>query len=100
MYANVQEGKVHPLQGYRYKQRGKKAGIPDICLPYPSKEFHSLYIELKRRDRKNHPTAAQLNWIHKLRKAGHCVEVAYGWEDAWNKIKSYLNPSVDTKDQE
>lgn len=90
MFAVPNDGKRHPLEGARFKRRGLKPGVPDICMPYPSKGFHALFIELKRRDKKNKPTADQLIWLHRLREAGNCAEVAYGWEDAWGKIKSYL----------
>jgi hypothetical protein len=90
LFATVHETKVHPFQGKKYKDRGKKPGIPDICLPYPVGNFHACYIELKRIDKTNHATCAQMNWIQKLRKAGNYANVAYGWEDAWRQINNYL----------
>lgn len=94
MFAVPNDGKRHPFEGYKYKKRGLKPGVPDVCLPYPSGNFHALFIELKRRDGRNKPTPDQLKWIHNLRKAGNCAVVAYGWEDAWNQIKSYLNNTL------
>ena len=30
------------------KRMGVKAGVPDLCLPYPSNGHHGLYIEMKK----------------------------------------------------
>jgi hypothetical protein len=100
LFAIPNDGKRLPITGSKFKKRGLKPGVPDVCLPYPASGFHALFIEIKNPNRKNHPTAAQLQWIHKLRKAGNYANVAYGWEDAWNQIKSYLNQTIDKSLQE
>lgn len=100
MFAVPNDGKRHPFEGYKYKKRGLKAGVPDICLAYPSGPYHALFIELKRKDGRNKPTPDQLKWIHNLNQAGNYATVAYGWEDAWNKIKSYLDNALDKKTSE
>jgi hypothetical protein len=95
MYATPNDGKRHPLEGAKFKRRGLKPGIPDITLPVPSPNgFHALYIELKRRDRKNKPTADQLKWIYDLNRVGNYACVAYGWDEAWKVIEDYLAGNI------
>src|SRR6185503_16483297 len=88
LYAIPNDGIRTPLQGAKFKRRGLRPGMPDICLPYPSNGFHALYIELKTKIGK--PTKEQLDCIAKLTKAGNCAVIAYGWEHAWAIITDYL----------
>lgn len=48
----------------RFSRLGMKAGVPDLCLPVPSDEYHGLYIEMKV--------------LSPCRKCGHYVEVVGG----------------------
>jgi hypothetical protein len=89
LYAIPNDGIRTPQQGARFKRRGLRPGMPDICLPYPANGFHALYIELKTKIGK--PTHEQLNCIAKLQAAGNCATIAYGWEDAWQQIENYLS---------
>lgn len=91
LYAIPNDGIRTSIQGARFKRRGLRPGMPDICLPYPSKGYHALYIELKRADKKNRTTQSQNECISNLRKAGNAAHVAYGWVEAWNIIEDYLN---------
>lgn len=68
---------------------GLKAGVPDICLPVPRGGYGSLYIEMKRLGKK--PTVQQAEWIHKLRRYGNYVQVAYNWDEAATVITKYLS---------
>lgn len=90
LYAIPNEGKRSPILGANFKRRGLRKGVPDICLPYPSKGYHALYIELKRGDLKSKVSDEQYEWIAKLKKAGNYAALAWGWEDAWRQIESYL----------
>ena len=47
-------GKRSPVVGAKLKAEGVKAGIPDIFMAIPKKEFNGLFIELK--EGKNKPT--------------------------------------------
>lgn len=73
----------------RAKAEGLKSGVPDICLPVPKSGFHGLYIELKAY-KKNKPSENQEWWLEKLKDQGYKAEVAYGFDEAINAIKSYL----------
>ena len=86
-----------PNGGYRpmttaamLREEGVKAGVPDCCLPVARGRFYSLWLELKRADRSNHPTPAQAEWIECLRSYGHMAVVCYGAQEAIIAIKDYL----------
>lgn len=91
LYAIPNDGIRTPQQGAKFKRRGLRPGMPDICLPYPSNGFHALYIELKTKTGK--PTPEQLKCIDNLRKAGNAAYIARGWEEAWEIIINYLTPN-------
>lgn len=88
LYAIPNDGIRTLVQGAKFKRRGLRPGMPDICLPYPSNGFHALYIELKTKTGK--PTKAQLDCIAKLNGAGNLAVIAQGWEHAWEIITDYL----------
>lgn len=92
LYAIPNDGIRTPQQGARFKRRGLKPGMPDVCLPYPSNGFHALYIELKTKNGK--PTRSQLKCLDSLRKAGNAAYIARGWEEAWKIITNYLTPKT------
>jgi hypothetical protein len=86
-----------PNGGYRpmttaamLREEGVKAGVPDCCLPVARGRFYSLWLELKRADRSNHPTPAQAEWIECLRSYGHMAVVCYGAQEAIKVITDYL----------
>ena len=86
-----------PNGGYRpmttaaqLRDEGVKPGVPDCCLPVARGRWHSLWLELKRANRTNHPTELQQEWIERLRVYGHMVVVAYGAQEAIYAIKAYL----------
>jgi len=88
----------------RFRAMGVKSGVPDIFLPVGVQKidsvdrgqytiirtkYNGLYIELKRL-RGGTVSAAQKQWIARLRDAGYAVEVCKGWEAAAAVITNYL----------
>lgn len=77
----------------RAKRTGRKAGVPDICLPIPSGRYHGLYIELKRTGGTPCDVRPEQSaWLAALNSHGYRAVVAYGWEEAVAMIKAYLEP--------
>lgn len=72
----------------RLKAQGVRAGVPDLCLPVPSGEYHGLFIELKVG--KNKTSKEQEEWLGKLAGQGYKTAVCYGWEAAMHEILTYL----------
>lgn len=87
----------------RLKAEGMKAGVPDLCLPYPIKsaglydnkpEFikcPGLYIEMKSKDTKGRVKPEQQEWIDYLRSVGYKVGVAWNSKEAIEALEDYLN---------
>ncbi len=82
-------GSRNLIEAANLKREGVRAGVPDLCLPVPSRGYHGLYIELKYG--KNKPSENQKKWITNLRNQGYAAEVCYGWVEASETICRYLN---------
>lgn len=78
----------YSVEAQKLRAEGVKSGVPDICLPVPSGQYHGLYIELKTR--RGRPSVAQRKWIAALRRHGYRAEVCRGWEAARAVIEDYL----------
>jgi hypothetical protein len=85
LYA-VPNGQYRPGQA---PEPGLKPGVPDLCLPVPSREHGALYLELKVGS--NTTTDAQEEMIEKLRAAGNRVVVCRELQNAMNTIREYLS---------
>lgn len=83
------EGKRSKATGGRLKKEGLRKGYPDIVLNVSSKDYHALFIELKRR-KGSKKTQEQKDWIRKLNEYGYAAVFCYGWEEAWEVIHAYL----------
>jgi hypothetical protein len=81
---------VYPELGllFAIPNGGKRDKLIDICLPVARQGWHGLFIELKAG--KNKPTAYQLEWLDRLAEQGYLAVVCYGWQDAVEVIKDYL----------
>lgn len=75
--------------GAMLKAEGVRRGVPDIFLAYPSGGYHGLWIELKRRAH-GYVSAEQNFMLSAFRRAGYDAAVCRGWDEAREKIQSYL----------
>lgn len=89
MYHVPNEGKR--TNGGLLKAAGLKKGVPDVCLPVPSGDFHALYIELKYGS--NRVTREQDAYMALLERQGNKTVVCYSAQEAIEKILDYLNES-------
>lgn len=75
------------------KRQGQKAGIADICVPFPSFPGfginHGAYIEMK--SGKNRPTAQQKEFLAFVLEQGYSATVAYSADEALDFIERYCN---------
>ena len=81
-------GSRHPAEAVTLKRMGVKPGVPDLCLPVPSGEYHALFIEMKAE--KGRVSALQAEWIADLQKYGNRAVVCYGAQAAIDEIERYL----------
>ena len=70
------------------KAQGVKAGVPDLMLPFPTKHFAGLFIELKAG--KNKTSTEQDEWLQYLSSVGYMTSVQWSWEGARDLIVDYL----------
>ena len=91
MLAAIPNGGYRPMTtAAMLREEGVKAGLPDMALFCQRGGKGALFIELKRRDRSNHATDAQRDWIERLRAAEYMAVVCYGAQEAIDVITTYL----------
>ena len=92
MYAIPNGSYKSKMSARKFAAEGLKSGVPDICLPVPSADgqYHSLYIELKRR-KGGKLSDTQRQWIGSLQFYGNRAHVAKGADEAIDIIKDYLD---------
>jgi len=107
--------KAAMIRGSQLKATGVKKGVHDIFLPYPVPRdhatqqswfihrhgypyYHGLYIEMKVRSKKPKRDGSkggmsdeQIDFAKHCDDCGYKWAVAYGWEEARDILKSYLN---------
>lgn len=98
LHAIHNQGHGDAIHGARAKAEGVRAGIPDICLPFPAKIFNGLYIELKkpsikpiRENSKGGLSDEQIRFAEYAKEKGYAWHVAYGWQEAAKIIQDYLS---------
>lgn len=92
-YAIVNQavGGRYARQAY-FAAEGLRAGLPDLHLPYPTRQHPGLWIEFKRPGERPRPN--QLSWHEALRSCGHRVEVCHSAEEGWRVVCEYLGVAL------
>lgn len=88
LYAVPNGGSRNKIEAANLKRQGVKSGVPDLCLAYPSRGYHGLYIEMKVG--KNKPSSNQKAWLMNLSAAGYATAVCYSCDEAIKTIRDYL----------
>lgn len=93
---NNNEGKRTAAQGHNLQLMGLRAGVSDLFIYYPTRQYHGLWLEVKQ-NRKYTPSemrkdtwVAQAEFIDTVKKLGYAGEFCFGWEDGRNIIERYL----------
>lgn len=76
-------------EAVKLKQMGVRAGVSDLCLPYPRGSYCGLYIELKYGNNRQQPS--QKEFLADMAAAGHFVATCYSAKDAVELIEEYLH---------
>ena len=86
----IPNGEKRTIQaGIRLKDEGVRPGVPDLFLAHPSKCWHGLFIEMKKK--KGGIVSEAQKYIHKiLTEQGYCVCVCKGFEHAKFVIQGYI----------
>lgn len=80
-------GSRNKQEAVKLKQMGVKAGVSDLCLPYPKGLYCGLYIEMKFGDNRQQET--QKEFLVDMAAAGHFVATCYSAEEAVKVIEKY-----------
>jgi hypothetical protein len=81
-------GRRDRVEAAKLKEMGVKAGVSDLCLPYPKGIYCGLYIEMKYGN--NRKTDSQKEFLTDMAAAGHYAVTCYSMEDAVRIITEYL----------
>ena len=82
------EGKRSEVLGNLMRAEGLRRGVPDLFLAVPCGGFAGLWLEMK--SQRGRPTIEQMEYLFLLERRGYDTLICYGWEQARNKIESYL----------
>jgi hypothetical protein len=88
-FAIPNSGKRTQGEAFKFKRTGLKAGVPDLCIPVPTKSYHGLYIELKK-EVGGRVSDHQAYWIAYLNSVGYHARIAHGFDEAKQIITEYL----------
>lgn len=97
-------GSRNEIEAKNLKDEGVRAGVLDVCLAYPSKGYHGLFIEHKTkkgqltkdklvRDKKGrikYIREGQETWFKRLSNCGYRCEVSRSIDQSISIIKDYL----------
>lgn len=87
-------GSRNKQEAVKLKQMGVKAGVSDLCLPYPKGIYCGLYIEMKYGDGRYQ--TSQKEFLNDMAEAGHFVATCYSAEEAIQIITGYLRMPSNT----
>jgi hypothetical protein len=82
------ERKCSPHYGMKLKALGVRAGVSDLFIAYPTKDYHGFWIEMKRPG--GRPSAEQNAWLEKMRSVGYRAEYYDSWHEAAEAITDYM----------
>lgn len=85
-------GSRNRLEAIKLKQMGVKAGVADLCLPFPKGIYCGLYVEMKFGDNRKQET--QKEFLRDMAAAGHFVATCYSAEEAVKVIEEYLQLAI------
>ena len=81
-------GSRNKREAVKLKQMGVKAGVSDLCLPYPKGIYCGLFIEMKCGNNRQQDT--QKEFLAAMATAGHFVATCYSAEEAIKVLEEYL----------
>lgn len=81
-------GSRNKQEAVKFKQMGVKAGVSDLCLPFPRGMYCGLFIEMKYGNNRQQDT--QREFLTDMAEAGHFVATCYSAEEAIKVIEMYL----------
>ena len=94
LFAIPNGGKRDAREAARFKAQGVKAGVPDLFLCIGTRDYHGLFVELKRpkcgTQQKGRLSANQKEMIARLEAQHYFCSVSYSVDEVVAKFKWYL----------
>ena len=88
-------GSRNKQEAVKFKQMGVKAGVSDLCLPFPRGMYCGLFIEMKYGNNRQQDT--QKEFLADMAAAGHFVTTCYSAEEAIKVLEEYLKLEKETR---
>lgn len=92
IYHVPNERKCSMYAGKIMKQKGVRAGVPDVCGPIPTLKYPGFYFELKIKP--NTPSPKQIAFCKLLCGLGYCVHIAWSGNELIELTKKYLKGEI------
>lgn len=90
IFAIPNGGKRSLLTAIKLKNEGVLSGVPDLFLPYPSKQYHGIFFEMKK-SKGGTVSSEQKAIIERLNNNGYKAVVCKGAQEAIAALEAYLN---------
>lgn len=90
LFAVPNGGRRDERTAAKLKAEGVVAGVSDLILLYPSKEWHGLCIEMKTEEKGSGQSESQKAWQKKVEERGYRYEVVRTKEQFMELIKTYI----------
>lgn len=78
----------------KLRAEGMSNGFPDLIIPYPTKHFHGLFIEMKRADGGT-VSDEQKQWLDLLNNLGYLAVACHGFDKAKKVFDDYIRGEKD-----
>lgn len=89
LFAIPNGGQRNLLVAKKMKAEGVRAGVPDLFLAVPNKDYAGLFIEMKK-EKGGVVSEYQKIMLSRLEQAGYKCSVCKGFEEAKAEIEEYL----------
>lgn len=81
-------GSRNVIEAINLKKQGVLAGVADLQLAIPNKQYHSLFIEMKFAKNKQQPS--QIEFQKAVEKQGYKYALVYSFDEFMQLINDYL----------
>ncbi len=91
LFAIPNGGQRNIIVASKLKAEGVRAGVPDLFLAFPYRNYDGLFIEMKK-TKGGRVSGKQKNMLEQLAEVGYKTVVCNGWLEAKAVIEEYLEP--------
>lgn len=89
LYAIPNGGARNQITGAILKAEGVRSGVADLFLSIPNREYHGLYIEMKKP--KGRQQESQKQFQHEVEEQGYRYAICYSLDEFMELVNEYLS---------